>query len=165
MELIALCDDDYADVEIENSNIVITGDSGDVVIYGTLMQNINEYQIDAITPLLNEKFDYNCKVSKNSIMQLLDRLSLFVGVYDKNEITLTFTENALTINSKKANSTESVEYVSRGDIKPFTGVIDIILFQNAVKSMPNDVIEINFGLDNAISLCSEEVTKILALQE
>ena len=162
MNLIDLCEDD---VSVYISGLDITVESKNVRIVGKLMDSIDDYSVEAINSLLSAEFESVCKVNRNSFLQLLDRLSLFVGVYDKNEITLTFSNNDLTVVSKQVNSTESIEYVSSVNFKPFTCVIDITMLQSQVKANSGETIEIGYGLDNAIRIVDGDVTQIIALQE
>lgn len=163
MDLIDLCSSDFVNVYIKDLDIVI--DTNNISIVGKLMDNISDYAVDAITSLLDSKFESFCTVNKGSLVQLLDRLSLFVGVYDKNEVTLTFSATALTLTSKQINSTESISYLSSVNPKPFKCAINILMLQSQVKANSGEVIEIGYGLDNAIKLSDDNVTQILALQE
>ena len=137
----------------------------DCVVYGKTMDCLDDFQIDAIDDLLGEEFDSACRLPKNSLLQLLDRLSLFVGVYDKNGIYLTFTRDGLMITSKQANSSEIIKYLESDNFRNFTCCIDIEMLRSLIKANTGDSIEMQYGEDNAIKLTDGNVTQILALLE
>ena len=150
-------------IVVDRDGDTLVFDTPEAIIYGTAMDCIADYQIDAINGLLGQEFESSCKVSKNTLVQLLDRLSLFVSPYDKNGIYLTFTREGLQINSKKSNSTEIIAYSESQNFKDFTCCIDIEMLQSQVKANTSDAIEIQYGEDNAIKITDANVTQIIAL--
>ena len=162
MNLLAIMEDETVNVEIGDNEIVFTDTNN--MVYGQVMSGIEDYQINAINGLLDSEFDNMCKLSKQELLQVLDRLSLFVDVYDKNSITLDFTENDLLISSKRTNAVESIEYLnSEKKIDNFTCYIDIELFRTQVKAQVGDVVELWYGKENSIKLVNDEITYIVAL--
>lgn len=137
----------------------------DCIVYGKFMEGIEDFAIDAIMGLVNTEIDCFCSVPKNAILQLLDRLSLFVGTYDKNAVHLTFTKDGLQVSSKAANGIEIINYVASKDFKDFTCTVDIQMLAQEIKSIQNDVIELYYGEDNAIKMTDGNITIIVALIE
>ena len=139
--------------------------TGNCCVYGKVMDNIEDYQIDVIGGLLNEEFYSSCKLHKSALLQLLDRLSLFVGIYDKNGIYLTFTRDGLMITSKQANSSELIKYSGSENFNEYTCCIDIEMLRSQIKANASEVIELQYGKDNAIKITDGNVTQIIALIE
>lgn len=163
MDLLAVMNGEKITVRMTDTDIVCS--TPDCIVCGKFMEGIEDYAIDAITGLVESEFDSFCSVPKNALLQLLDRLSLFVGTYDKNAIHLTFTPNGLQVSSKAANGVEIIDYVSSENFKDFTCAIDIQMFTNEVKSIQNDVIELYYGEDNAIKMTDGNITIIVSLLE
>ena len=134
-------------------------------LYGTLMDSIDDYQIEAIDGLLEQGFESSCKLTKSALLQLLDRLALFVSPYDKNGVYLTFTRDGLQIESKQANSVEVIPYTESKDFRDFTCCVDIEMFHSQVKANTGDGITIHYGEDNAIKITDGNVVQIVALLE
>lgn len=149
---------------VRNGNTVVF-ESKDCTVYGTLMDSIDDYQIEAIDGLLEQNFESSCKLAKAQLLQLLDRLSLFVSPYDKNGIYLTFTRDGLQIESKQANSTETIPYTESNDFHDFTCCVDIEMLHSQIKANTGDGITIHYGEDNAIKLTDGNVTQVVALLE
>lgn len=163
MDLLSVVNAEKINVMYTDTDIVCS--TPDCIVYGKFMEGIEDYAIDAITELVNTEIDSFCSVPKNAILQLLDRLSLFVGTYDKNAIHLTFTQNGLQVSSKAANGVEIIDYVSSDNFKPFTCAVDIQMLTQEIKAIDNDVIELYYGTDNAIKMTDGNITIIVALLE
>ena len=163
VDLISVMKSEKIKVDVVDNTIVFS--SPDCIIVGKFMEDIEDFAIDAIMQLVNIDFESSCSIPKNALMQMLDRLSLFVGTYDKNEIHLTFTQKGLQVSSKAANGIELIEYVSSNNFKDFTCAVDIQMLMNEVKSIQNDLIEMHYGEDNSIKLVDGNITIIVALLE
>lgn len=134
-------------------------------LYGTLMDSIDDYQIEAIEGLLEQGFESSCKVNKSALLQLLDRLALFVSPYDKNGVYLTFTRDGLQIESKQANSIEVIPYAESANFRDFTCCVDIEMLHSQVKANTGDGITIHYGEENAIKITDGNVVQVVALLE
>lgn len=142
--------------------------SPDCVVYGTVMEGIEDYAIDAINTLVASEFSSMCRLSKTTLLQVLDRLSLFVEVYDKNGIYLTFTKDGLMITSKASSGTEIIPYIeSKDDFADYdyTCCIDITMLTSQIKSQIGDVVELYYGDDTAIKMIDGDCTQVIALLE
>jgi DNA polymerase III sliding clamp (beta) subunit (PCNA family) len=148
---------------LEDNKLVFV--SEDCVVYGTTLDGIEDYAVDAIDGLLTEPFESMCKLPKDALLQLLERLALFVGNYDKNGIYLTFTKDGMMVSSKQSNGTEIIAYKESKNFTDYTCCIDIEMLQTQVKAQTADVIEMWYGKDNAIKMVDGNVTQIVALLE
>lgn len=145
----------------KDGNIKFVAD--DCQVYGRCADGINDYAINAINKLLDKDMPSKCEISKDALLQLLDRLMLFVAPYDKNGVTLTFTENALLIESLNSSGVEEIKYLSMENAVPSACTIDIQILQAQVKASLGNNIEIYWGSDSAIKLKSGSLSQILAL--
>ena len=163
LDLVSVMTEEKIQVNSVNNDIVFS--THDCTIVGKLMEGIEDFAINPIMDLVNTEFDSVCSVSKNALVQLLDRLSLFVGPYDKNAVHLTFTSSGLQVSSKATNGIEIVSYITSENFADFTCAIDIQMLTQEVKAISNDVIEIHYGEDNAIKMIDGNITIIVALLE
>lgn len=135
-----------------------------VTLFGHVAEGIDEFPIDALNSLISKDYNNYCKVSKLELLQVLDRISLFVDDYDKGAISLSFGD-ALTIRSNKLNSEEAIAYresnATPSDV--YTVYIDIEMLQSQIKSQESDTVTIYFGEDKAIKLVDGDLTFIIAL--
>ena len=163
MNLLAVMTSEKIHMDVFDNIIVFT--SSDCAIYGNKMNGVDEFSIDAINGLVDAKFASVCKVPKSTLLQVLDRLSLFVGIYDKNGINLTFTKEGLQVSSKSSSGVEIINYAEVKKFKNFTCMIDIASFTTMIKAQCSDMLTIYFGEDNAIKMEDGNFTYIVALME
>lgn len=163
MNLLAVMTAEKVSVDI-NDNIIVFS-SPDCVVYGNAMEGIEDYAVDAITSLIKTDFQSVCKLSKSALLQLLDRLALFVNTYDKNGVYLTFTKSGLQISSKASSGVEIIPYIESTNFKDFTCVADISMLTQEVKAIASETIELYYGQDNAIKMEDGNITIIVALLE
>ena len=142
---------------------VVVFTSPDCVIYGNKMEGFESFDISGITDVVNRKFESVCKLSKSGLLQVLDRLSLFVGAYDKNGINLTFTKEGLQVSSKSSSGVEILPYIESKKFKNYTCMIDIISFATLIKAQASDAITICYGANNAIEMVDGNLTQLIAL--
>ena len=137
----------------------------DCMIVGKFVDGIDDFAIEPITNLIEQEFDSHCSVPKSDLLQMLDRLSLFVGTYDKNAVDLTFTNQGLQISSKASSGIEILPYVNSENQRDFTCSVDILMLVQEVKAISNDLIEIYYGDESSIKLIDGNITIVIALME
>ena len=162
MDLLDVMTCEEIKVYVKDNTIVFV--TPDCIVYGKTLEGIENYQVDAISGLLDLDFPSECSVSKDALLQALDRLSLFVGPYDKNGIYMTFTRDGLLLSSRKSTGTEEIPYKSSKDFKDFTCCINIEMLQTQVKAHVLDEIKMCYGLDNALKIVDGNVTQIIAYE-
>lgn len=150
-------------IQVDFAGNIQVYSSPDCTIYGRDLEGIEDFSIDAVTTFLDMEMPSMCKLSKNALLQLLDRLSLFVTDYDENGIDLTFTKNGLQVSSKSSNGVEIIPYLESNDFAEFVGEIDVKMFQRQVKAQSGDAIEVWYGNEKAIKLVSGKVVQLIAL--
>lgn len=143
----------------EDNEVMFVTD--DVEIYGSLMDCIGDFQIDTMNNLLADTFSGECSVSKDNLLELLDRLSLFVGAYDKNALSLTFSGGGLLVQSKQASGAELIKYSEFSYGEDFSCYVDIEKLRNQVRVYEGKNIRINYGNENMIKLISDDVQQII----
>ena len=137
----------------------------DATIVGKLAEGVDDYAIDAISELVDQEFTSSCSVPKAELLQMLDRLSLFVGPYDDNSVILTFVKEGLQISSKASSGVEIISYVASTNHENFIAPINVNTLIKTVKSVSSDVIEMSYGNDSAIKIVDGSITIIVALNE
>ena len=163
MDLLDVLDEEDITVIREGNKIRFVTDNAQIT--GSMLEGIEEYAVEPISELLSTEFESKCSVSKDELLQTLDRLSLFVGPYDQNVINLTFTNKGILISSKKSNGSELVEYRTSENFKDFTCKINIEMLTSQVKTHTTDSVDISYGLDNCIKMTEGNVTQVIALVE
>ena len=148
-------------IYVDNGKMLFKSDDG--YVYTNIPDGIEMYSIDALRDYVVQDFEYSCKVSKTPIMNLLERIAMFVGVYDNGEIKLSFEEDGLVVSSKD-NAEEKIMYTEgTGKAGKFECRTDVNTLMSQIKSQRGGVIEIQYGKDSAIKIIDGDVTSVVAL--
>ena len=161
MNLLDVVTSDKISVFVQEDTLIFKTDN--CIVYGHKMEGIEDYAIEAINGLLDEEFASSCKVSKNDMLALLDRIALFVGAYDNKAINLTFTEEGIDISSKQSNGIETIKYLESNNFKPYTCKLDITMFTEQVKANESEHINLQYGNESSVKMVDGNVTQVVAL--
>lgn len=132
-------------IKVSAADDIIMFSTPDVVVYAHTADGLEDYPADAIDTLVQKEFPSTCKIKKSDLLQLLDRLSLFVTKNDKGVIYLTFTNDGLQVKSKQANSVETIPYIESDNFIDFACAVDIGMLQSQAKSFSTDAIVLAYG--------------------
>ena len=163
MDLLDLMTEENVNVKYNEDTFIFSTNT--VTVYGHTLEGIDDFQIDAIGSLLDEQFTSSCTIEKSKLLQMLDRISLFVDVFDKNSVYLTFTKDGLEVSSKKDSGAETIPYKDSENFTDFTCCLDIELFKTQVKAHQSEAIEVLYGKENSIKFVDGNVKQILALAD
>lgn len=161
MDLLDVMTEEKISSWIVGNNIICA--TSDCIVYGKTMEEIDDFPYAQIDEYMNQEMDSKCKIAKSKILGTLDRISLFVGPYDDNVVTLTFANDGLQIESKQSNGVEVVPYLESENFTPFTCDINIKEFTDELKSYQSDAVSIQYGNDNAIKMVDGNTTFVIAL--
>ena len=98
MYLLTLNNEENIKFGVDGDNLVFS--TSNIEIRGPKLSGIEDYPIDAINEYLNVNFESKCKISKQLLLDVLDRLSLFISQYDNNGAYFTFGRKGLKMYSK-----------------------------------------------------------------
>ena len=163
IELLAIMDEEKINVQVSGNKILFT--TNNVTVYGTQLDGIEDYPSEAINAYLETEFKSVCRLPKGAVLNLLDRLALFVATYDKNGVYLTFTKDGVIFSNKRSNGTELIKYQGSENFQPFTCCADIELLRSQISAQTEEVVELWYGHEKAIKMTSGKITQIVALLE
>lgn len=162
-ELVALSESNDIDIDRYADGVIVVS-TPDEVIYSHEMEGIEDYPVDALKTFFESNMPAKCKLPKNELLQTLDRISLFVGIYDENAVNLEFTGKALKISSLAMTGVESVQYIS-GDDVPFKCSADLMSLIKHIKTQCTDEVSIQFGDSQAIKFVDGDTVQVVSLFE
>lgn len=125
--------------------------------------NASEFSIANVNKFAALEVPSFCRVSKAELLNLLDRLSLFVSKFDDGAIQLNFTKDALEVSSIASSGVERIEYAECKDVEPITIKINIERLRSQLKVYLADMVDLYFGSEICIKLVDGEVSQIIAL--
>ena len=163
MDLLSLNTQEKIDVYYKDGYFKF--ETADVVVWGPENDDKELFPTEDLEAYLNENFKSSCKVPKASLLNIIDRLSLFISPFDKNGAYFTFTKRGLDISSKEASSSEVLPYISSENFESYKCCVDIPQFKSELESIPFDEVVISYGHDAAIKLSAGTVVIIISLLE
>lgn len=147
----------------ENDNTLFLTDKETIYAPIKDQAKVDDFPITSIQTLINSGFTSSFRVSRTELLNLLERLVLFVNVYDKKGIDLVVSEDGLIVSNKKSSGTEIIKYIDSKDFTPFSCCINVELLKNQLASLKSEVIEFYYGSKIAIKLKDENITLLVAL--
>lgn len=163
MALISLFKEEDIKVTCDPERIIFVTDTQ--IVEGSLMEGVEDFPANEVNAYLDEAFTSSCKVPKDLLLSVLDRLALFIEPYDKNGAYFTFGRKGINIHSKKDASTETINYVESKNFAPFVCCVDIPMLKEQLQANPDDTVKICYGNENALKIESGKVTQVIALLE
>lgn len=164
MKLTELFTEENLMINVVGNDVVIMAEgASDCIIVSKLMEDIEDFQIDALNNLLASEFESTCAVGKTKFLQILDRLSLFIDKLDDYGVYLTFTKDGLQMSNKKSSSEELLPYEASDNFKPYKCKVDIKMLIDQVKAAPGDLINLEYGNDTCLKFVDGNVTQLVAL--
>ena len=163
VELFNVLNSEDVDIYVDDTNVMLN--TNNATIHGKLLQEKNNFPVEAISKYLNTSFVSTCKLPKDALLSILDRLSLFVGTYDKNEVYLTFTQEGIIVESKKGTGSELITYSESNNYQSFTCCVDIELLKSQIQSQQTETLQLSYGNQSAIKLASGPIVQIVSLSQ
>ncbi len=154
-------------IDVENIKFMVDEDcttlravGQNVVITGALQEGADEYP--DVIPLLNSGYPYTCEIDVKEVLQALDRLDLFIGLYDKGIIDLVFSDVNMTI-ATSSKSVEVVPYTKGIDLpEPFIISVNSGYLKDLFSAVDEPNVKIEFGTEETIKLCTKDSIMLLA---
>lgn len=165
MNLLSVMESEKIKVMFNTTKKEMVFETPDCVVYGRDLEGIEDFAIDDIIAYTEMEFASKCKLPKANLLQLFDRLSLFVTDYDKGGIYLTFTKDGLQVSSMNTTGVEVIPYVESENFKDFTCCADVNMLVKQIKAQSSDVVELYYGDDNAVKMIDGKTIQIVALLE
>lgn len=161
VHLLSVMTEETIYVQQDGDRIVFS--TNDCIIFGQAMDCIDRFAAEAISGLAESEFPSSCKLPRQELVAVLDRIGLFVTQYDRNGLDLLFTNEGLKISSKQSTGAELIKYASSQNFQPFSAPVDIQMFRAQVAAQNGETLELYYGVDTAIKMKTGIVTQVVAL--
>lgn len=164
--LVDLAENDLFELNKLGSQLIFT--TNKYIIAGKELEGkeiYNENIVKAVTNLTSLEYTGEVQVNKQELLDILDRMNLFVSPYDKNAVNLVFTKDGLQVKSMHSNAIEVAEIKSEKDVAEYTCTVDIEMLKNQIQSLNLDSVTIQYGSQKSIQLKEGNTTLVIALLE
>ena len=163
-ELLHLLEGTEVELIKDNDELLFTTKT--MSIYAKQLEGKAQYPVEVIKKLVATQYNSNIKINKQDLLNVLDRMALFVSDYDKGGIYLIVSNDGLEIKSQQSNATELLEVkLDNPDtlVTEFECLVDIEMFKSQVQSIVGDIVELYYGNKSSLKIKEGNTTMILSL--
>lgn len=160
MKLVCLFTGEDASIK-HNSKMVAFGAPG-MDIYGRKMPEVEQFPAEEISNFFNVEFAYSVKLNKSALLNVLDRVALFIGTYDRNGVRLNFGKNGVLISDLRGSSTEL--YKTTDELKEFSVILDVERLKDMLSVVTDEAINLSYGRNEVVKLDFGNTSQILSTQ-
>lgn len=162
-DLLAMSDSEDISYAFDESRILFT--TPKMRLIAKPMNGVEEYPIEAVQGFAGCEFPSSCVLPKTLLINVLDRLSLFISDFDVNGVYLTFTTDGVRVASTKNTASELIPYQSSENFAPFTCLAGVDSFKKQIQARSGETVTMHYGIPDAIKLVDNNVVQIVALLE
>ena len=160
-ELLLLVEDETTNILHKDNELIFFNEN--FKISGKELEGKETYPVQQIEGLLQTSYNNTIKVNKQELLNVLDRMSLFVSDYDKGGVFLDFEIRGLTLKSQKSNAVEVIQTPETNDRATFNCLVDIEMLKSQIETISTDVVEIQYGQEKSIKILDENCIHIISL--
>ena len=146
---------------VETENNVLLHAPG-VKAVGNKMAQVAEFPIESIVQFTEVEFPHTVKLNKTALLNVLDRVALFIGQYDRNGVRFNFGPKGVLITDLKASSSELLK--AEGDLKEFSFVLDVNSFKDMLSVNTDEAVKLSYGNEQAVKIEFDDTVQVLATQ-
>lgn len=162
-ELLLLVEgDEILELVKKDNNLIFY--NANYTIAGKELEGKELYPVQPIENLIRLDYRNTIKVNKQELLNVLDRMALFVTDYDKNGISLAFAKDGLCITSQKSNAQELIDAKCETE-EEYNCLVDIEMLKSQVETISTDEVEIQYGQDKSIKIVDDNCIHIISLLE
>lgn len=150
------------DVEVVETEQNVCLHAPGVIAVGNKMAQVAEFPIESIVQFTEVEFPHTVKLNKTALLNVLDRVALFIGQYDRNGVRFNFGQNGVLITNLKASSSELLK--AEGDLKEFSFVLDVNSFKDMLSVNTDEAVKLSYGNEQAVKIEFGDTVQVLATQ-
>lgn len=148
---------DKVTIQKEDNKLLISSDN--ITIFGTELDGLAEYP--DITGILQYDYSRKAVVSKQELLSVLDRLSLFVDQFDNNGVRISFQAEQIDLTDLKQNSQEALEYVDKIFEEQMDVLLNIGFLKDILSVISGDNVTIQYDPQLPLKIEDGQVTFFL----
>lgn len=160
-DLLSMADTEDIAYSFTESTIVFT--TPKLTLVSKNMNGKEEYPIDAVTGYMNSEFPSSCTLPKTALLNVLDRLSLFISDFDVDGVYMNFTKDGVRITSNKGSANELIPYQGSENFAPFTCLAGVDALKKQVSARTGEFVNIYYGVPEVLKLVDNNVIQVVAL--
>lgn len=161
VDLFELFEDKNVKVSIASNLIKL--ESEDVIITGSLLEGFADYPVQPLLDLVySDTFSQEVKVDKAKLVNIIDRLSLFVSDKEQNAIQLNFSETGLILSNAGSSACEKVAYNKQPEQVVVTSMfVDLRDLKTIVGAVASEDVTILYSDGSPVAICTDDMRFVI----
>lgn len=160
MALATLINAEKVKFHLYENKVFVTGKG--LAVQGVCMPELEEYPIESISQFVATEFEHNVKLNKAVLTNILDRVGLFIGAYDKNGVSFNFGENGVIVADLHGAASELLK--TEGKVESFNTTLDIQSLRDMLSVNPEEAISLDYGKKEAVRVSFGDTVQVLSTQ-
>lgn len=162
-ELLSMSPDEEISYKLYGNNALF--ENANIKLFSNLMDGVDDYPVDIIKGICSEEYESDCTLPKNSIISVIDRLSLFIKDNDINGVYMTFTEKGVTFESINGSGIETIPYQGSNGFQNFTCCVGVDSLKKQIASHSGESVNIFYGSDRTLMIKDDNITQVISLMD
>lgn len=163
VELLSISSDEDIEYKIAENNAIFESES--IRLFSHLMNGKETYDgfMSVVENCANTEYASECVLPKTALLNVIDRLSLFINETDKNGLYMTFTPQGVKIESINGNGIENISYQGSTNFKDYTCCVGVDSLKRQLSSILGEVVTILYGNPSIITIKADNALHIISL--
>lgn len=164
-ELLSICSDEEVSYKISDNNALFESDS--IKLFSHLMNDKEKYDqlMETIDSVVDFELSSNCVLPKTSLLNVIDRLSLFIKDNDQNGVYMTFTKNGVKVENIDNSGIEDIPYQSSNNFTDYSCCVGVDSLKRQLQSIVGESVNIYYGNDQIMTIKQDNAIHIISLLE
>lgn len=162
-ELLCMCDQEEIPFKIYQNMVLFETDT--LKLFAVLPEGSDEYPVETIKEITSNDYPSDCVLPRSTLINIIDRLSLFINDDDQNGLYMTFTKDGVKLESMKGNAIETVPYQGSNNFKDYTCCVGVDAFRKQLTSRSGESVHIFYGDSTTLTLKEGNITQVISLLE
>ena len=162
-EILSMSADEEIGYKIYGRNILF--ETNGMKYFTVTMDDVDDYPDETIINICNSEYTSNCTLPKTAVINVIDRLSLFIKDNDINGIYMTFNKNGVSFESITGSGIETIPYQGSNNFSEYTCCIGVDALKKQIAAHSGESVSIYYGSDNSIAIKDDNITQVISLMD
>jgi len=160
-ELLSMTSEEDITYKIYQNNILFKTEK--MKLFAVLPEGIEEYPVSTIDAILEREYGSDCILPKTALLNIIDRLSLFISDNDQNGLYMTFTQAGVKVESAHDDGIETVPYQGSNNFKDFTCFVGVESLKKQLNARVGETVHLYYGEPSTFRIEEDNVIQIISL--
>ena len=163
-DLLSMSLDDEISYKLSDNDILF--ESASIKLFSHLMEGKEKYSklMTVVNDCAETEYVSTCVLPKTALLNVIDRLSLFIGDNDENGVYMTFTKNGVKVETINGSAIESIPYQSSDNFKDFRCLIGVDSLKRQLSSVVGEAVNVHYGgTQKTVTIKQDNATHIISL--